>query len=112
MQDIMKLSVLFDYYGTVLTQKQADVCDMYFNQNLSLGEISEIMGITRQGVRDCIKKSEKILLGHEEKLGIYKKDLKVSSLIDKIEVLLNESNIDVDLMDRIKMITDEIKNLI
>ncbi|MBQ2897803.1 MAG: DNA-binding protein [Clostridia bacterium] len=112
MQDIMKLSILFDYYGGVLTDKQADVCDMYFNQNLSLGEISEIMGITRQGVRDSLKKSEKILLFHEEKLGIYKKDLNVASLINKIDTLLDESDINPDYMKKIKKITDEIKNLI
>ncbi len=112
MQDIMKLSVLFDYYGSILTEKQADVCDMYYNQNLSLGEISEIMGITRQGVRDSLKKSEKILMLHEEKLGIYKKDLAVAVLIDKIDNLLDESDIDSDSMDSIKKITNEIKNLI
>ena len=112
MQDIMKLSVLFDYYGSILTDKQADVCDMYYNQNLSLGEISEIMGITRQGVRDSLKKSEKILMLHEEKLGIYKKDLAVASLIDKIDSILDESEIDSGSMNSIKKITDEIKNLI
>ncbi len=112
MQDIMKLSVLFDYYGGVLTDKQADICDMYYNQNLSLGEISEIMGITRQGVRDSLKKSEKILLFHEEKLGIYKKDMSVAKLIDDVNLLLDESDISSDYIDKIKKITKKIKNLI
>lgn len=112
MQDIMKLSVLFDYYGEVLTEKQTEICDMYYNQNLSLGEISEIMGITRQGVRDSLKKSEKILLFHEEKLGIYKKDLTVAKMIDDVDLLLDESDIGSSYKDRIKEITEKIKNLI
>ena len=112
MQDILKLSVLFDYYGKVLTDKQADVCDMYFNQNLSLSEISEIMGITRQGVRDSLKKSEKILVEHEEKLGIYNKDLKISGYISEIGNILESSGIEPEFKDEIKKITDEIKNLI
>ena len=112
MQDIVKLSVLFDYYGAVLTEKQADVCDMYFNQNLSLSEISEITGITRQGVRDSLKKSEKILFEHEEKLGIYEKDLKVADLIEKIDCLLDGADVKPELQSGIKKITEQIKNLI
>ena len=112
MQDIVKLSVLFDYYGEILTEKQADICDMYFNQNLSLAEISEIEGITRQGVRDSLKKSEKILLEHEEKLGIYEKDLKVADLIGKIDCLLDGADVDSELKSGIKTITEQIKNLI
>ena len=112
MQDIVKLSVLFDYYGVILTEKQADICDMYFNQNLSLSEISEIAGITRQGVRDSLKKSEKILLSHEEKLGIYEKDLKVSDLIRKIDCLLDGADVENGLKSEIKTITEQIKNLI
>ena len=112
MQDIVKLSVLFDYYHPILTEKQADVCDMYFNQNLSLSEISEIAGITRQGVRDSLKKSEKILLEHEEKLGIYEKDLKVADLIEKIDCLLDKAAMETELKSGIKKITEQIKNLI
>ena len=77
MENLLYLSVLFEYYGCLLTQRQYDVCDMYYNSNLSLGEISAELGITRQGVRDCLVKSENTLRHYEEKLGIQKKNLQL-----------------------------------
>lgn len=59
---------LFDLYGGMLTEKQRDVMDLYYNEDLSLSEIAEHEGITRQGVRDSIKRAEAVLLELEEKL--------------------------------------------
>ncbi len=65
----LELSYLLDFYGDVLTDKQRDVMEQYYNDDLSLAEIAENFGITRQGVRDSIKRGECILLDLEEKVG-------------------------------------------
>ena len=57
----LHVSVLLDYYGAMLTEKQREVVDLYYNEDLSLAEIAEIAGITRQGVRDSIKRGEMTL---------------------------------------------------
>jgi len=69
----IEISYLLDYYGEVLTDKQKDAIDLYYNEDLSLAEISEHVGITRQGVRDAIKRGEEIILELEEKLGFMRK---------------------------------------
>jgi len=65
-----EMALLFDFYGSMLTEKQQEFFDMYYNEDLSLGEISENEGITRQGVRDVILRAEGILTDMENKLGI------------------------------------------
>ena len=69
-QKLIKLTVLFDIYGDILTEKQKEFFDLYYNNDLSLGEISENEGITRQGVRDSIHRAETVLFEMEEKLGL------------------------------------------
>ena len=65
----LKISLLFDFYGEMLTDKQKEVIDLYYNNDLSLAEIAEHTLITRQGVRDNIKRAEATLTEMEEKLG-------------------------------------------
>ncbi len=60
---------LFDFYKDMLTDKQAAAIDLYYNEDLSLAEISDQLGITRQGVRDNIKRAEQTMLNLEEKIG-------------------------------------------
>ena len=64
----LNISVLLDHYGAMLTEKQREVIDLYYNDDLSLAEIAEQEGITRQGVRDNIKRAEAQLIEMEEKL--------------------------------------------
>lgn len=65
----INVSRLFDYYSSLLSDRQREVVNLYYNDDLSLGEIADLIGITRQGVRDAIKKSEVLLYGYEIKLG-------------------------------------------
>lgn len=65
----LQVAVLLDYYGGLLTDKQRDFISLYYDEDLSLSEIAENEGITRQGVRDSIKRSEALLFETEEKLG-------------------------------------------
>ena len=65
----LHFTLLLDVYGPLLTEKQRETLDFYYNEDLSLGEISEETGITRQGVMNCIKKCEQRLLELEDALG-------------------------------------------
>ena len=66
----MRVAFLLDFYGDLLTEKQRESLDFYYNDDLSLGEIGANLGISRQGVRDNIKRAEAILLEMEDKLGL------------------------------------------
>ncbi len=83
----VKISMLLDIYGKLLTEKQYFLLYDYYNQDLSLSEIAENLGITRQAVRDILKKGENKLLEYEEKLEIMKKTL---SQEEKIAAILSE----------------------
>ena len=92
----LNLSVLLDFYGDTLTEKQKDVLELYYNEDLSLAEIAEHEKISRQGVRDSIKRGEETLLELEEKLGMAEKFSVISNLLDSIkekaEAIYNESS--------------------
>ena len=68
----MRIAALIDIYGSLLTDRKREIIDMYYNDDYSLSEISENTGISRQGVRDSIKKSEAELTELDEKLGLFK----------------------------------------
>lgn len=80
----LRVSVLLDYYAPMLTDKQRDVIDLYYNEDLSLSEIAEHENITRQGVRDSIKRGEQTLYEMEEKFHLAERSDKYSALINKI----------------------------
>ena len=83
--DIYDFSDLFTIYKSLLTDKQADVFSLHIECDLSLGEISEIKNISRQGVSDTINKTKEILLSYEEKLGLLDKKRKLIKLRDKCD---------------------------
>ena len=70
MEKNLKYGALLDLYGGMLTEKQAQALDYYYNSDYSLGEIGELMDITRQGVRDFIKRGEAVLDDAEARLGL------------------------------------------
>ena len=67
--DALEMALLYDYYGGMLTERQRICFDMRYNQDLSLGEIAEEAGISRQGVHDSLARAEAALLAMEEKTG-------------------------------------------
>ena len=69
----LEISFLLDFYGDMLTEKQREVIEFYYNEDLSLSEIADNEGITRQGVRDSIKRAEAQLLDMEQRLGLAKR---------------------------------------
>ena len=86
----VKVSILWQIYGKLLTDKQYEIINDYYNNDLSLSEIAENNNITRQAVRDVIKKGENKLFEYEEKLLIMKKMLKQEKQIQQIIEELNK----------------------
>ena len=84
MEKNVKLSILCQLYGKLLTEKQYEFLNDYYNNDLSLSEIAENNGITRQAVRDNIKKGEKKLFKYEEKLLFMKRTLNQEKKIQKV----------------------------
>lgn len=88
----LSISVLMDFYGELLTDKQRDTLDLYYNRDYSLAEIAQDLDISRQGVRDFIKRGEKQLAEFEEKLGMADKYEKISADIERLESLLDSNS--------------------
>ncbi len=97
MEKNIKISVLCEIYGKLLTKKQLEFMEDYYNNDLSLSEIAENNNITRQAVRDILKKGEKKLFEYEEKLNVMNRMLKQE---EKISRILSElTNIQKDYSD-------------
>lgn len=88
----LEISYLLDFYGDVLTDKQRDVMEQYYNDDLSLSEIADNFGITRQGVRDAIKRGEGTVLELEDKVGFARRYRAVQEGIDALEQLARDIN--------------------
>lgn len=109
MDNKVKISILLDIYGKLLTDKQYKLLDDYYNNDLSLSEIAENENITRQAVRDNLKKGENNLFEYEEKLEIMKKEKIQEEAIAAI--LCNLSEIENSIANKeIDKILQEIRN--
>ena len=82
--DAWELAMLFDTYGGMLTYKQRECFDMRYNQDLSLGEIGEIMGVSRQAVNDNLTRTEALLRRMEENIGSVKRDMQMRRAVQEI----------------------------
>lgn len=80
-----RMALLYDFYGDVLTERQKEFYDLYYNEDLSLAEIAENNGITRQGVRDVIVRAEGILTDLEDKTGLIKRFHAMRKQLQEIE---------------------------
>ena len=80
----MHVSLLLDFYGDILPERRYEMTSLYYNDDLSLSEIADICGISRQGVRDAVKKSELELRELEEKLGLAARFAAVRAQLDDI----------------------------
>ena len=87
----MNISFLLDFYGDVLDEKPRALLDLYYNEDLSLAEIAESEGMTRQGVRHVIKKAEQQLLFLENKLGLANHFVKIRSVSGGIIASLSDA---------------------
>ncbi len=97
----LNYSILLDYYGALLTDKQRETLEYYYNEDLSLSEISEIVGTSRQGVMDLIKRSEQQLNSFEMKLGLMEKFKSINFAIDIISEVIDKIS-DVELKNELQ----------
>ncbi len=90
MEKNLRLSPLFDCYAGLLSEKKQRVFSLYYDEDLSLAEISELTEITRQGVRDLLARTAEELLKYEEVLGLYQKGCARLARLKEIEALLEQ----------------------
>ena len=108
MEKNVKVALLFDFYRNVLTNRQIECVDLYYNEDLSLAEISEHLGITRQGVRDNIVRAEKTLFDIEDRLGLASKFLGIKDRLRRVDDVIRE----IELSPNIMTLSDDIKRKI
>lgn len=113
MEKNIKMSILLDIYGKLLTEKQYNLLNDYYNNDFSQSEIAENEEITRQAVRDNLKKGENNLLEYEEKLKIMEKNLesenKINSVLDDIKNSKNKIS-DKEAIKLLKSIEEKLKD--
>lgn len=82
--DALEMTLLYDYYGGLLTQKQRECFDMRYNQDLSLGEIGQILGVSRQAVCDNLTRTEALLRKMESNVGCVSRGYKTRKALQRI----------------------------
>lgn len=92
----LSITILLDFYGDLLTEKQSRALDLYYNEDLSLAEIAEPLGISRQGARDFIKRGEKQLYEFENALGLVRRFNDVKNEIFEISKMFSETKDYID----------------
>lgn len=106
----MEFNRLLDFYGALLTEHRREIVRQYLEEDLSLQEIADSMGITRQGVHDAINKAEKQLSEYEEKLGLLKRYQRLMQAVDECR-RETESSSGEEALARIKTILDRIEDI-
>ena len=111
--DDLELILLYDYYGNLLTARQREVFELRYDQDLSLGEIGEELGISRQGVHDLVKRCNKTLAGYEDKLKLVQKFNLTKQMVEEIKELAGayKRTGDKSLIDQIEALSEEIGRL-
>lgn len=107
MKDILKSSMLYDFYGELLTEHQKEIYEDFMLNDYSLGEIAQERGISRQGVHDLVKRCDKLLNGYEEKLHLVERFSKTKEDVKKI-CMLADGEMNQENISEIKTIAQEI----
>ncbi|MCR4617652.1 MAG: YlxM family DNA-binding protein [Lachnospiraceae bacterium] len=111
MDELFEKSLLYDFYGELLTEHQRAVYESFVFEDMSLSEVASEQGITRQGVHDLVKRCEKILQGYEDKLHLVEKFVSIKKKVQQIEDLSDSGNKETDLaksLSDIKSLADKI----
>jgi predicted DNA-binding protein YlxM (UPF0122 family) len=110
----LNISLLLDFYGDILSERQKEILDFYYNDDLSLAEIAENYDISRQGVRSVLKKGETILVEMEEKLHLAERFSSVQEKSSQIALELQEITSSIEnkeISSKIQDLTSQIKDL-
>ena len=114
MEKNVKLSILLQIYGKLLTENQFNILDDYYNNDLSLSEIAENNSITRQAVRDILKKGENKLFEYEEKLELMKKNESLEKSISNIILdisKINDKSTKEEITDILQIVKNKLNSL-
>ncbi len=103
-----RMAILFDFYGKLLTDRQQEMLNLYYGQDLSLGEIAAEFEVSRQAVHDIIRRAEKILEGFETKLGLVTKFNLEREKLEKVLDMIDQLEDNESLKEQIKKVIDEI----
>ena len=87
---VTRMAWLYDFYGQLLTKKQRSLIELYYHQDLSLGEIAAEYGVSRQAVHDLLKRAETILEAYEKSLGFFAKFWHQKQLLEEVQGILAE----------------------
>lgn len=112
MEKNVKVSILLDLYGKLLTKKQYKLLEDYYNNDLSLSEIAENEGITRQAVRDNLKKGENNLLEYEKKVKLMEKSLKQEKIIEDLIKEIDDTKDSKEALKLLSKIKTKLRKLI
>ena len=108
LDNITEISILYDFYGALLPPKQREIFRLYYEDNLSLGEIAEEYGLTRQGIHETVKRGEKKLRDFEKKLRLIDKfkweEEIIGKLKEDIDQLIRERETDPGLVAKLGQI--------
>ena len=91
MDKVFEVNLLYDFYGSLLTQRQQKYIDLYYGNDYSLGEIAENFEVSRQAVHDTLKRAEQLLIGYECKLGLFEKFIEQRRQLNEMAILLNDN---------------------
>lgn len=113
MEKIVEQGLLYDFYGELLTEHQRNIYEGVVFNDMSLSEIAEEQGISRQGVHDLVKRCNKILAGYEEKLKLIQKFNQTKQMVEEIKELAGayKRTGDKKLIDQIEVLSEEIGRL-
>ena len=106
----LQIGFLLDFYGEVLSERKRTVLDYYYNDDLSLAEIAEEIGISRQGVRDLIKKAEEELRFFEEKLGLAERFRTTQTRAEALLSLLDAAEVDQSVQSAARELAESIRS--
>ncbi len=104
----LEIGYLLDFYGDVLSERKRTVLDYYYNDDLSLAEIAEEIGISRQGVRELIKKAGEELMFYEEKLGLAKRFQLVEAQTEQLLSLMEQEGVAGDVREAAKKLLETV----
>lgn len=116
MEEIVKLSLLYDFYGELLTRHQKSIYEDYFFNNIGLSEIAEERGTSRQAVHDMVKRCEKLLQGYEDRLHLVERFINTKDMVKQVKEEVNKlrdlksccTDEEVKIIDRIDSLSEHI----
>lgn len=116
MEEIVKLSLLYDFYGELLTKHQKSIYEDYFFNNIGLSEIAEERGTSRQAVHDMVKRCEKLLQGYEDKLHLVERFINTKEMVKQVKEEVSKlkslktcvSAEEIEIIDRIDNLSEHI----